>query len=71
MTTNKIQNKRSSTENNPPDSLDPGEIAINTNATTPHIHFEDAGNTMRSVGADPTVEGNYVRRVTAAGTANG
>ena len=70
--TNRIQNKRSSTENNPPTAaqLEPGEIAINTNATTPHIHFEDAGNTVRSIGADPTAVGNYVRRVTAAGTAN-
>ena len=67
--TNKIQNKRSSTQNNPPASLDPGEIAINTNATTPHIHFEDAGGDMRSVGADPTAAGDY-NRVTAPGTAN-
>ena len=70
MSTNKIQHKRSSTENNPPSSLDAGEIAINTNATTPHIHFEDAGGDMRSVGADPTATGDYVRRVTASGTAN-
>ena len=52
--TNKIQNKRSSTLNNPPSSLDAGEIAINTNAASANIHFEDAGGDMRTVGADPT-----------------
>ena len=61
--TNKIQHKRSSTLNNPPGSLDAGEIAINTNAASANIHFEDAGGDMRSVGADPTVAGTYVRTI--------
>ena len=64
--TNKIQNKRSSTLNNPPSSLDAGEIAINTNAASANIHFEDAGGDMRSVGADPTAAGTYVRNVAGA-----
>ena len=67
MTTNKIQHKRSSTENNPPSSLDAGEIAINTNANSANIHFEDADGDMRSVGSDPTDAGTYVRDVSADG----
>ena len=65
--TNKIQNKRSSTLNNPPSSLDPGEIAINTNAASANVHFEDADGDMRSIGADPTTAGTYVRDVASDG----
>ena len=66
--TNKIQNKRSSTLNNPPSSLDAGEIAINTNAASANIHFEDADGGMRSVGADPETTGTYVRNVASPGS---
>ena len=64
----KIQNKRSSTASNPPTDtqLDPGEIALNTNATTANLHFKDAGNAVRSIGADPTAAGTYVRNVAGA-----
>ena len=64
----KLQNKRSSTLNNPPSAgtLDAGEIALNTNADSANLHFEDAGGGVRSIGADPTAAGTYVRNVSGA-----
>ena len=67
----KIQNKRSSVENNFPteDQLDQGEIALNTHPTNPTIFFEDATQptpVIRSVGADPTAAGLYARNISAA-----
>ena len=64
----KLQNKRSSTLNNPPSAgtLAAGEIALNTNADSANLHFEDAGGGVRSIGADPTAAGTYVRNVSGA-----
>ena len=69
---NRVQNKRSSTENNRPDAGDllAGEIAINTNAASANVHFEDASGNVRNVGADPLAEAAvalYVRQVDTAG----
>lgn len=65
----KIQHKRSSKPSSPPSAgvLAAGEIAINTNADSSNIHFEDAGGDVRSVGADPKTAGAYVRRIEADG----
>ena len=67
----RIQNKRSSLENNPPNAGDllAGEIAINTNATTANIHFEDATGVVRTLGADPVAPGTYQRVVYGDGSA--
>lgn len=69
---NRVQNKRSSTENNRPDAGDllAGEIAINTNAASANVHFEDASGNVRNVGADPLAAAavaQYVRQVDADG----
>lgn len=42
-----------------------GELAVNTNGNSANIHFEDADGVVRSVGSDPLVAGDYVRRVSA------
>ena len=70
--TNRVQNKRSSTENNRPDpgALLAGEIAINTNAASANVHFEDASSNVRNVGADPLATAEnalYVRQVDTDG----
>ena len=66
---NRVQNKRSSTQNNPPTAgqLEAGEIALNTHQDSANIHFEDAAGSVRSVGADPSDLGDYVRRVGSDG----
>ena len=43
-----------------------GEIAIAPTGVA-NVHFEDAGGDMRSIGADPTAAGTYVRDVSANG----
>ena len=65
---NRVQNKRSSTQDNPPTAaLEPGEIALNTHQDSANIHFEDAAGAVRSVGADPSDFGDYIRRVGSDG----
>ena len=65
----RIQHKRNTSDNTPPQAagLAEGEIAINTAAVSANIHFKDSTDSVRSVGADPTTTGNYVRNIGIAG----